>query len=135
MTSTSTQLKLLTPLESPLPPQRGKDPLTESQWTTLLSIADTIIPAINAPNEQALGSLDTDPERYSNAASTINGSLVNDDSILTSQYLREKPSSVPAFKDLLGRTISDYLRADAKKGIGSILNALEYGHTSLGVRP
>jgi len=45
ITMTSTTLADYTLLDAPLPPPREGDALTASQWTTLLAIADTIIPS------------------------------------------------------------------------------------------
>ena len=122
---TTTQLNLITPLDSPLPLHQNDHTLTESQWTTLLAIADTIVPSVAAGVEGSTTQLAITEAEYAGAKDTISQRRINDDSDLTNHYLDEKPSSIPAFKALLERNLNDYLRADAKKGLRVILSALE----------
>ena len=90
-----------------------------------MAIADTIVPTIVASNKSSLKSLAAPEDQYQSGVDIINGRNAEENKELTSRYLEEKASSIPAFKVLLGRTLSDHLRADARKGIGSVLSALE----------
>lgn len=121
---TTIQLSLVKPLEAPLPPQRGGDALTESQWTTLLAVADTIVPSIVA-STQSQAQLALTDTGFEDARETIIRRGTGRDLDLPVQYLEEKPSSVPAFRALLQRNLSDYLREDVIKGLRVILSALE----------
>ena len=123
---TSTQLSLISPLEAPLPPPRGGEALTDSQWTTLMAIADTIIPAIQVSSAQSLDSLSVPASEYATITETVKTRLPpNADGHLLQEYFRENPSSIPAFKVLLQRMITDFLRDEARKGIKVILSTLE----------
>ena len=50
---------------------------------------------------------------------------VDTDADIPRLYLNENASSIPAFKELVHRTLGDYVRDDARKGIALILSALE----------
>jgi len=123
---TSSQLNLIAPLDTPLPsPQEGKF-FTKSQWVTLMAIADTIVPSIEVSSEASLTTLSLPASEYSTAIAHIEGRLTaNQTSNLPTQYLRENASSLPGFQDLLSRTLGEYLREDARKGLRVILSALE----------
>ena len=125
---TTTQLKCITPLETPLPPPATGEVLTEAQWTTLLAIADTIIPSIEVSTSPSKQKLSIQASEYTNAVEAItHGSPEDKSTVIPHSYLQENASSIPGFKELLRRTLSDYVREDARRGIRVILSALKYG--------
>ncbi|KAL8649238.1 MAG: hypothetical protein Q9210_004522 [Variospora velana] len=122
----STELNLIAPLESPLPPVPEGDVLTDSQWTTFLAIADTIIPAIQVSSSHSRDSLSFQASEYAHAVDKIRHSLPADaaqDAV--QRYLAEKPSALPAFRELIQRQFGHYAKKDAVKGIRVILSALD----------
>jgi hypothetical protein len=123
---TSTQLSLIAPLDAPLPPPPASEPLTESQWVTLMAIADTVVPTIEVSSTPSTKSLSLQASEYTTAVEAIKKRVpAGTDDELPQAYLRENASSIPGFKELLRRTIGHYVREDAKKGIRVILSALE----------
>ena len=109
---TSLQMSLIAPLASPLPPPPEGDVLTPSQWTTLMAIGDTVIPA-----------LELSPANFSKLKATLPSGA---DTVLASTYLIEQASTTPGLKDLIHRTINKFIRQDAQKGMSVILTALKY---------
>lgn len=123
---TSTQLNLIAPLDSPLPAPPDGQVLTESQWTTLMAIADAVIPAIEVSSTLSNSSLCLAPSEYAFAVETITQRLpAQTDPNVTQRFLQENASSVPGFRELLQRMLGDYMREDARKGIRVILSTLE----------
>ena len=123
---TSTQLNFIAPLDTPLPPPPEGQVLTESQWTTLMAIADAVIPSIEVSSSLSNSSLCLAPSEYASAVETIARRLpAQTDPNLTQRFLQENASSVPGFRELLQRILGDSLREDARKGIRVILSALE----------
>ena len=123
---TSTQLNLIAPLDTPLPPPPDGQVLTESQWTTLMAIADTVIPSIQVSSTLSNRSLYIAPAKYASTHETITQRLpAQTDPDLTQRFLEENASSLPGFKEVLQRILGDYTREDARKGIRVILSALK----------
>lgn len=123
---TSTQFNLIAPLDTPLPPPPGGQVLTESQWTTLMAIADAVIPSIEVSSTLSNSSLCLAPSEYASAVETITQRLPGQtDPHLTQRFLQENASSVPGFRELVQRILGDNLREDARKGMRVILSALE----------
>ena len=126
---TSTQLNLITPLDAPLPSPPEGEVLTKSQWITLLAIADTIIPSIDMPTSASPHKLCLQKGEYTAAIHTLGKKTSTPRSTnleLPERYLQERASSIPEFRQLLRRTLGDFVREDARKGIRVILSALEY---------
>ena len=122
----STQLNLIAPLDTPLPPPPDGEPLTESQWKTLMAIADTVIAAIEVSSAPSTKSLSLPTSDYATAVEDLEKRLPSGSKDkLVHSYLQEKARSIPAFRELLQRTLVDYVREDARKGIRVILSALE----------
>ena len=123
---TTTQLNLLAPLDAPLPPPPEGEPFTESQWTTLMAIADTVIARIEVSSTTSTNSLCLPTSDYATAVEALKQRLPSGSKDeLAQSYLRENASSVPDFRNLLRRTITDYVREDSKKAIRVILSALK----------
>ena len=115
------------PLPSPLPPLSDGEVLTTSQWATLMAIGDTIIPALVSSFSSSEQRLVAEGE-YDEATSKIQSIIPATNKIkdLAPIYLAESASATPGLKELLQRTFSDYVRPEARKGICTILSALEY---------
>ena len=123
---TTTQLNAISPLEAPLPLPRKGEALTDSQWITLMAIADTFIPSIGVSSKDSPRTLGLSKSDYTSAEETVRSRLPpTEDANLATRYLSENPSSVPGFRELLGRFMRDYLHTEAQKGIRVILSALE----------
>ncbi|KAL8748650.1 MAG: hypothetical protein Q9184_007163 [Pyrenodesmia sp. 2 TL-2023] len=121
------QLNLIAPLDSPLPPVPTGDVLTDSQWKTLLAIADTIVPAVEASSTHSLIKLSVQPSEYTSAVEQIQKAVPPDaPSDAVQKYLAERAGSLPRFKELIQRQFGDYMREDALKGIRVILSTLKY---------
>ncbi|KAL8966566.1 MAG: hypothetical protein Q9183_003313, partial [Haloplaca sp. 2 TL-2023] len=121
----STELNLIAPLDSPLPPPPEGEVLSASQWETFLAIADTLVPAIEAISTPSLHSLTVEPSEYATAIEKIQKVLpAKAAPHAAEKYLAEKASSAPGFKELIHRTFGDYMREDALKGIRVILSTL-----------
>lgn len=120
------ELNLIAPLDSPLPAPPEGEILTQSQWTTLLAIADTFVPSITVSSTKSRDALSLDQSEYDDAVNQIRKTAPNDiSSDAVHRYLAESASSTPRFKELVQRTFGDYMRGDALKGIRVILSALE----------
>ena len=123
---TSTQLNLIAPLDVSLPPPPEGEPFTDSQWTTLMAVADTVIARIEVSSTTSTNSLCLPASDYARAVEDLKQRLPSGSKDqLVQSYLRENASSVPAFRGLLRRTIADYVNEDSKKAIRVILSALE----------
>lgn len=123
---TSTQLNLIAPLATPLPPPSKGEVLTESQWTTLMAIADTVIPSIEVSSDFSRASLSLPASEYSTAIEKIESRLPSTtDAGVPQQYLRESASSISGFQVQLRRQLADYVPQNARRAIGVILSALE----------
>ena len=123
---TTTQLNLIAPLDAPLPPPPEGEPFTDSQWTTLMAIADTVIARIEVSSTTSTKSLCLPTSDYARAIEDLKQRLPSgSEDQLVQSYLRESASSVPGFRDLLRRTVADYVNEDSKKAIRVILSALK----------
>ena len=121
---TSTELKVFAPLAVSLPPPKSGKVLTDSQWNTLMSIADTVIPSVST--EQSPTQLAIQASDYAASMEIVKKSISNQERAeIARQYLGEHPSSIPEFREAIARLLSDSLRDDAQKGIKVILSALE----------
>ncbi|KAG8528919.1 uncharacterized protein KY384_006608 [Bacidia gigantensis] len=122
---TTTELNLIAPLETPLPAPREGEVLTDAQWTTLLAIADTIVPSIEVSSEKSSHNLTLTSSAWTESAQNIKDRLPADANAKTTDiYFREQASSTQGFQALLQRILNEYLREDAKKGIRVLLSAL-----------
>ncbi|KAL9596087.1 MAG: hypothetical protein Q9219_006035 [cf. Caloplaca sp. 3 TL-2023] len=120
------ELNLIAPLDAPLPPVPKGEVLAETQWTTMLAMADTFIPAIKASSEPSPSHLAIPTSEYADAVERIEKSLPPGVGVdAAHKYLAEKASAAPRFRELIHRTFGDYMREDALKGIRVILSALD----------
>ena len=125
---TSTELDILAPLDTPLPPPPQGEVLTEVQWCTLMAIADAIIPAftVSTAPSNSYDQLSIQASEYAKAVQQIEKSIPSASKGKVAQrYLQENASSTPGFKDSIHRQLGHYVREDAIKGIRVVLSALE----------
>lgn len=119
-------LSAFAPVESPLPPPQPGEVLTESQWTTLMAIGDTIIPSIEESSAPSVTKLSIQQTEYISAINKLKEGLPASSEVdISRKYLEENSSSIPGFREALQRLLGDYTREDARKGIRVILSALE----------
>ena len=123
---TTTQLRMMTPLASPLPPAPPDDVLTPSQWATLMALVDTIYPSITkSPNEP--NKLCVPGSQYELALKQMEETIPDGDKThVATQYLEESAAAVPAVKEAISRQLHRYITQDALKGLRVILSALKY---------
>lgn len=91
-----------------------------------MAITDTIVPSIEVSSALSEEKLCIQAYEYTNAIESVRSGVHPDGKANLSQaYLQEKASSVPGFRELLRRTLGNYVREDARKGIRVILSALK----------
>jgi hypothetical protein len=96
---------------SELAPLPKENPLTKSQWRTLMAFADTVVPSIvqeqrgkAAFKERALSS-----GEYASALSNIEHHVLHDQhNGIAEAYLSERPSQLPEFRANVHRFIGLY---------------------------
>lgn len=124
---TSNTIDIIAPIVTPLPDPPEGQYFTDLQWSTLMAIMDTVIPSIhkasitNDPSSQ----LSVPDEQYNDAVTYVRTTISSppSDEALEA-YLNEKPSDIPAFQDILLRTLTTYAREDARKALSFILTTL-----------
>lgn len=117
-----------TPLAVSIPPVSTKEIFSELQWTTLLSIADTIIPSIRGPTAPQSPSTKVIPQSQLNATiKSLAASIRDPDAVtLAMRYLEENASSNLHFRDTIQRLFADYVNEEGRNGLSFILSALKY---------
>ncbi|KAI5238258.1 long-chain fatty alcohol dehydrogenase [Aureobasidium subglaciale] len=121
----SNQRRITQQTPSPLSPFQGDQILTESQWTTLASIVDTII----SPGTQAIGD-STQEVQFKAAVDTIRHHTAVEDEALLSEYLAESATSTPEFKESIQRLLATQTHKDGIKELLGVLDALTNARTS-----
>jgi hypothetical protein len=100
--------------ESPLPRAPSTDPLSKDQWKAMYAFADTIVASIQ-PARHDKQNLDLGiPENdYAVAVTKIEHyALASGNTSLVEDYLMEKPSQVPLFRENIYRLLSCYVPKD-----------------------
>jgi len=125
---TSTSIQAIMPLTVALsdPPLDGY--FTPTQWTTLLSIIDTVIPSYKRESTSVPSpKIPTLPDiEYNSITTSLKQNLLSKPTdTQLDEYLAEKPSDSPEFQDLLRRTLVQYSREDARKGLAFLTSALK----------
>jgi hypothetical protein len=117
------------PNATPLPPLPINDPLTPSQWKTLLAIADACVPAIKpmsaANTKTEIAIPDTD---YSAAISALRALIPKSDpdaEAMARDYLADNASSNPEFRSELHRLFAVYMPQSTRKELTMVLNILK----------
>jgi hypothetical protein len=124
----SQQTAQLAPLANPLPDAPAGEPFTSEQWTTLMSIMDTVIPSIRreAAPSNTLSHQSISDVQYNAIVGGLETTLAHPpDGKSLDTFLDEKPSDNAEFQDLLKRSLLLYAREDARKGLAFILSALK----------
>ncbi|THV55113.1 hypothetical protein BGAL_0014g00430 [Botrytis galanthina] len=124
---TSNMVDIIAPIVTPLPDPPGDQYFTDLQWTTLMAIMDTVIPSIHKASvtNDPFSQLSVPDEQYSDAVAHMRTTISSPPSSEALEaYLNEKPSDIPAFQDILLRTLTIYAREDARKVLGFILTTL-----------
>lgn len=118
--------------DSPLGSLPDPSPLSSSQWRTLLALADTIVPAVVESTKPStpFKALALEPPRYRQVTATIDKYALEsqhtdktDD--LTLQYLAERPSKLPRFKEAIWRFLAFSMAPQDLRKVTMILNLLE----------
>ncbi|OKL60953.1 hypothetical protein UA08_03248 [Talaromyces atroroseus] len=115
-----------TPLEAPLFPIPDDPVFAESQWETLLSLSDVVVPALTTETtSKALHEKTVSAGEYESALSKLKAQVKAPDAAqIALQYLSENASSNPLFKEALRRTLLLYVPQESKKGLSLVLSAL-----------
>jgi hypothetical protein len=115
-----------TPKPSPLPPAPSTDPLSKDQWHTLWAFADAVVPAVHQGDvTKSSPNLILDSSDYGVAFNAIeNYNLLGKHPNLAKEYLEEKPSDNPLFRQNIYRLLSLYVPKD-------LFNQLTLGLTLL----
>lgn len=123
-----TKMEDLAPLAAALPEPPAELPFTEANWTTLLAIMDTVIPSIRRETQATnkVTQLTISDMEYNTAVSHLKDTVTSaPDSESLDEYLDERPSENPRFRELLQRTFVNNVKDDARNGLGFILAALK----------
>lgn len=117
----------VTPKASTLPSLSKEDPLGPAQWRTFMAIADTVIPSIKpASSAQGMNELAVPDEEYAQIVTRMKSHCLHDSNEgLAVQYLEERPSTNPHFKELIWRYLSLNLPEDQKQLLRLSLNLLK----------
>jgi hypothetical protein len=117
---------------SPLPSLSKEDPLTKDQWRTLLAIADTIVPAIveNKKDTPAFKAKAVEAVQYASIVSGLEKQAAESQHIdktedVVKQYLAERPSKLPGFKEAIWRFLTTSVPPDQLKIMQIALNLLQ----------
>jgi hypothetical protein len=117
----------VSPKAAPLPPLPTDDPLTAAQWKTLFAITDAIIPSIKP---MAIARTKTEipatENEYTSAISMLKrlSPEANGEDV-AKQYLEERASSNPAFRESLWRLVACYMPMSTKKELLLVMNILK----------
>lgn len=124
----TSEVEALTPLATPVPDGPTELPFSELQWSTLLAIMDTVIPSIRreTTTNNTINQLTISDVEYNKTVKHLKKTLANSpDSKSLDEYLDEKPSDNQRFQALLQRTLSTFVRDDARQGLSLILTTLK----------
>ena len=120
-----------------LPDPPDTEVLTPEQWTTVLAIADTVIPSICSSQSTDGGAqLRLSEEEYQHAIDDMKKGVTNPpDDLTIRRHLGEKASSNPAFRRELQRTLALHVHEDSRKGIATIISLVKLVSTNLASLP
>ena len=124
---TTQQADVVAPLANALPQPPDDEVLTEDQWTTLLAIADTVIPqVVRSSSIPTKGQLALPNAEYNSTVEELKASINNPpDRSVIQKYLAESATTEKAFRRELQRFLAVHIREDARKGIALILSTLK----------
>lgn len=119
----------VSPSATPLPPLPTSDPLTPSQWKTLLAIADACVPAIKpmsaANTKTDIAIPDTDYSAAISALKALTPTSDSDPEATARAYLADNASSNPAFRSELHRLFAVYMPHSTRKELTTVLRILK----------
>jgi hypothetical protein len=124
----TSEAEALAPIATPVPDGPTELPFSELQWSTLLAIMDTVIPSIRreTTTNNKINQLTISDAEYNKTVKHLKKTLVNSpDSESLDEYLDEKPSDNQRFQALLQRTLSTFVRDDAKQALSLVLTTLK----------
>ncbi|KAH7134024.1 hypothetical protein EDB81DRAFT_89512 [Dactylonectria macrodidyma] len=120
-------ISALVPLDAPLAPFSTVEDLNQSQWDTLLSICDAIIPSIQASRPaEFTGNPDASTKHDFNDHNAVVTSASPRQKNLTPEYLHETPSTIPAFRQVLRRILLVEIPASNRNQLLGVLSFLGY---------
>lgn len=91
-----------------------------------MAIGDTFIPSIETSSDPSITKLSVSENEYTAAVNNLEKVLVpNREGGIIQKYLEENASSTPGLKEALHRLLGENVQEDARKGIRTILSALE----------
>jgi hypothetical protein len=104
-----------------------ENPFTEAQWTTLMSIMDTIIPSIQIDTNTNQTDHQSIPQKEFEAAVDSLKKTVDEkrDTRIFEEYLNKKASDEPKFQNTLKHAFGKLLPEANRKGMAFILSTLE----------
>lgn len=112
-------------IASPLPPSPEGEVLTPAQWITLFAIGDAVISSVGSVPDLPHENLIRQQPDYASTLEKLKAIVpLGTDPDLPRQYLQEDASSVPQLASL-HRLFGHYLSTDARKGVITVLSALE----------
>jgi hypothetical protein len=126
----SNSVDIAAPRAAPLPDGPQEGPFSDINWTTLMSIMDTVIPSIRRqttkgcrPYQLAIWDLE-----YDTTVTHLKESLLENAPSRKSldEYLDERPSDIPRFQELLKRLLVFHAREESRKGLALVLSTLKY---------
>jgi hypothetical protein len=124
----TSEVEALAPLATPVPDGPTELPFSELQWSTLLAIMDTVIPSIRreTTTNDKINQLTISDVEYNKTVKHLKKTMANSpDSESLDEYLDEKPSDNQRFQAMLQRTLSTFVRDDARQGLSLILTTLK----------
>lgn len=126
--STTQTAEAVSPKATPLPPLPSEDPLTPAQWTTLLAILDTVVPAIKpASTANPQIELAVPDTEYSTTVSKLKGLVPATDADAddaVKEYLEDHASRNPSFRLQLQRLFAVYMPQSQRKELCMVLTVL-----------
>lgn len=130
MTTTAVNAAI-TPLAVALPDPPSDTYFTPEQWTTLLALMDTVVPSLKcemaAPLHRSLDDSLLPDVKYNSITNTLKKTLLTSPTdVQLDEFLSEKASASPDFQELLKRSLIQYSREDARKGLAFLMSALKY---------
>jgi hypothetical protein len=110
---------------SPVPPPPAQDPVTPAQWAILAAIADTFAPSITKAAGNPLLQRTVSAQLYDSTARRIE-ELAQEEGRdgLVAEFLDERASAAPDFKEYMMRVLGVYLDSATKFQFLTLLSVL-----------
>jgi hypothetical protein len=110
---------------SPVPPPPAQDPVSPAQWAILAALADTFAPSITKAAGNPLLQRTVSAQQYDSTARRIE-ELAQEDGRdgVVAEFLDERASTAPEFKEALMRTLGVYIDSASKSQFLTLLSVL-----------